>query len=274
MPWLELVGNKVEGSSKKKNPFTSQRVFVFGEGEDARGVSYQEAGKSDRAQGWCTRRARHRWLPGTGLPFYSLPHAGTSHHRALCTLSISSSPSVQRIIPFFCLRQQGADINGTVFWHKNQLQVTPIVSWCRRAPFPWLSPKMSIFQGLLCNRARAPFTHCCWETSGRINPTLIPCWSSHITHPSATLCPLNVTWCPLICPQDEFSVENDPSSPSITPMGESPSFRAPHHCRLRVASPALWHCGSSPPPALSWRGAAVGGQGGKQPWGGGYGGVW
>lgn len=156
----------------------SQRVFVFGEGEDARGVSYQEAGKSDGAQGRCTRRARHGWLPGTGLLFYSSPHAGTSHRRALCTLSISPSPSVQRGIPF-CLRQQGADTNDTVFWHKNQLQVTPVVSRCRRAPFPWgrgsLSPKMSVFQGLLCNRAQAPFTHCCWETSGSINPTLIPC---------------------------------------------------------------------------------------------------
>lgn len=56
--------------------------------------------------------------------------------------------------------------------------------------------------------------------------------------------------------------------------GGSRSFRAPRRRGLRVASPAPRRWGASPPPAGSWRGAAVAGRGGKRFWGGGCGGVW
>lgn len=89
---------------KKEKPLClSRRVFVFGEGEDARGVSYLEQGKATEPGVGAQGEPDTGGLRGMGLPFYSSPHAGTSHRRAHCALGVSPSPSVQRGVPFSSL---------------------------------------------------------------------------------------------------------------------------------------------------------------------------
>jgi len=217
------------------------------------------AGKSDGA----TRRARRgRPAGGPRLPVYSLSRAGTSRRRARRALGISPSPcNTASPSPARSGRKRPRIlVQDPAPGYSHPFPVEKSIASLGKREVPLWGP--------LRGGVQAPFTHRCWETLGRINPTPVSRQSSPVTHPGATLCPVNVTWCPLSCPQAEFFLGHGPPSPSVALAGGSRSFRAPRRCGLQVPPPP------SPPSSGSWREAEIGGRGGKRAWGGGCGGVW
>lgn len=188
--------------------------------------------KSDGARDWGTRRT------DTGSScFIPRPTPVLSASCPLHGCNASPSPSCW---------QRGTGTNTTIFWHKNQPRVPPILSQWRIPPYPSgrvsFSPEMSIGVQPLPSLLGGI----------RINPSLVP--HSPITHPVPPSSAFNVLcFVPRLC----FPL----GSASAVLMEGSVSFRAPHG-RLLPQHPA-----ASPPPSASYGG-------GTEPWGGGCGGAW